>query len=58
VLLASAQRTVAVRLGAALDNRWRLQHSAGGVLQAQPLPDGEPLQVPGAPLTPPPASQP
>ena len=54
VLLASAQRSVAVRLGATLDNRWRLLTGPGGVLQAQPLPDGTPLAVPGAP----PAAQP
>lgn len=52
VLLASPQRTVAVRLGAVLDGRWRLQATPDGVLQAQPLPDGEPLAVPGAPLAP------
>jgi hypothetical protein len=54
VLLASAQRSVAVRLGATLDNRWRLLTGPGGVLQVQPLPDGTPLAVPGAP----PAAQP
>ncbi len=54
VLLASAQRSVAVRLGNTLDNRWRLVTGPGGVLQAQPLPDGTPQAVPGAP----PAAQP
>ena len=51
VLLASAQRSVAVRLGATLDNTWRLLTGPGGGLQAQPLPDGAPLAVPGAPRT-------
>jgi hypothetical protein len=54
VLLASQQRSVAVRLGATLDDRWRLLRSDGGVLQAQALPDGEVQDVPGAP----PASEP
>ena len=54
VLLASAQRSVAVRLGATLDGRWRLLQGPGGVLQAQTLPDGTPQAVPGAP----PAAQP
>lgn len=58
VLLASAQRTVAVRLDAVLDNRWRLQLGAGGVLQALPLPEGEALPVPGAPLAAAPHAQP
>ena len=49
VLLASAQRTVAVRLGATLDGRWRVERAPGGALQARPLPDGEPVPVPGAP---------
>ena len=52
LLLASAQRTVAVRLGAELDGRWRLLRGPGGVLQAQPLPEGDPLPVPGAPPAP------
>jgi hypothetical protein len=51
LLLASAQRSVAVRLGATLDGRWRLQRSAGGQLLAQALPDGEAVPVPGAPLS-------
>lgn len=54
VLLASAQRSVAVRLGATLDGRWRLLLGPGGVLQVQALPDGIPQAVPGAP----PAAQP
>lgn len=54
LLLASAQRTVAVRLDTTLDGRWRLQRSADGALQALPLPDGAPLAVPGAPAAPPP----
>lgn len=54
VLLASAQRTVGVRLGATLDGRWRLLRSPSGALLAQPLPDGDPLPVPGAPPAPPP----
>jgi hypothetical protein len=49
VLLASAQRTVAVRLGATLDGRWRVERAPGGALQARTLPDGEPVPVPGAP---------
>lgn len=54
VLLAGAQRSVGVRLGATLDGRWRLQLGPGGVLQAQALPNGTPQPVPGAP----PAAQP
>lgn len=49
VLLASAQRSVAVHLGTTLDGRWRLLTGPGGVLQAQPLPDGALQVVPGAP---------
>ncbi|GCL62903.1 GspMb/PilO family protein [Pseudaquabacterium pictum] len=48
-LLASAQRSVAVRLGDTLDGRWRLLRGADGRLLAQALPDGTPLPVPGAP---------
>ena len=54
LLLASAQRTVAVRLGATLDGRWRLLQGPGGQLQAQPVPEGAPQAVPGAPPAAPP----
>ena len=50
LLLASAQRSVGVRLGATLDARWRLVRHASGQLLAQALPDGEAVPVPGAPL--------
>jgi hypothetical protein len=53
LLLASAQRSVGVRLGATLDARWRLVRHASGQLLAQALPDGESVPVPGAPLLPP-----
>ena len=49
LLLASAQRSVGVRLGATLDGRWRLLRGPGGELLAQALPDGAPQAVPGAP---------
>jgi hypothetical protein len=58
VLLASAQRSVGVRLGATLDGRWRLLLGPGGVLQAQALPDGVPQAVPGAPPAAPPTLSP
>jgi len=49
LLLASAQRSVGVRLGEVLDGRWRLAHDAAGVLQATAL-DGSGAQpVRGAP---------
>lgn len=55
LLLASAQRSVGVRLGEVLDGRWRLDHDAAGVLQATAL-DGSGAQpVRGAPPRRPPA---
>lgn len=48
VLLASAQRSVGVRLGQVLDGRWRIEHDPQGVLMATALPGGPAQPVPGA----------
>lgn len=48
-LLASAQRSVGVRLGAVFDGRWRLERDAGGALQAFYLATGDKVAVRGAP---------
>ena len=48
VLLSSAQRSVAVRLGQVLDGRWRIAHDPQGVLIATALPGGPAQPVPGA----------
>ncbi len=49
LLLASAQRSVGVRLGDMLDKRWRLERDAGGALQAVYLATGDKVVVRGAP---------
>lgn len=54
VLLASAQRSVGVRLGAVLDGRWRLARDAGGTLHALYLATGDKATVRGAPAADPP----
>ena len=48
VLLSSAQRSVAVRLGQVLDGRWRIAHDPQGVLMATALQGGPAQPVPGA----------
>ena len=47
VLLASAQRSVSVRLGEVLDNRWRIEQAADGALRATVLASGEVLLLRG-----------
>jgi hypothetical protein len=50
VLLASAQRSVAVRRGAVLDSRWRLDRAAGEPWKATHLPSGRVVSVRGSPV--------
>jgi len=50
LLLASAQRSVGVRLGDMLDKRWRLERDASGALQAVYLATGDKVAVRGAPV--------